>query len=186
MHEKENILNILKETKIALEKEDATTMKHLSDQTIHTASIYQDPDNIVIAVLVYSLSKITERRTYRRYKSWKEFMKRYTTCIDNSITSLEKDNESAFRKEMKHIRKHIKSLSGDFKKQIQEVFRRAEVNKASRIYEHGISMQRTADLLGVSVWELAEYTGGTGISEVKLNITLAEKERIKLAQEIFA
>ena len=44
-------------------------------------------------------------------------------------------------------------------------------------------MQKTAKLLGISIWELAEYSGQTGISNVNLSITLDVKERIKNAME---
>ena len=83
------------------------------------------------------------------------------------------------------IRKAIGNLSGRFKKYIQDVFKKAEINKASRIYEHGISMEATAKLLGISMWELAEYTGNTGIGDVDLGITMPEKQRIKIAMEMF-
>ena len=59
------------------------------------------------------------------------------------------------------------------------------INKASRIYEHGISMQRTAELLGISEWELSEYAGRTGISDVNLSITMDIKTRIEKAMELF-
>ena len=64
MQEKENILRIFKETKEAIEQEDNIKLKELSDQTIHTASMSQDPDNIAVAVIIYSLSKIIEREEY--------------------------------------------------------------------------------------------------------------------------
>ncbi len=186
MQEKENVLKILRETKAALEDENGINMKALSDQTVHAASIYQDPDNIIVAVLVYALSKIIERRRYRAYPGWKTFMKNYVICIDKSIAALEEGNEGKFRKEIKHIRKHINALSGDFRKHIQDVFIKAQVNKASRMYEHGISMQRTADLLGISTWELAEYAGTTGVADIKVSITLPEAERMKIAKDIFS
>ena len=69
---------------------------------------------------------------------------------------------------------------------IKDVFRKAEINKASRIYEHGISMQKTAELLGISIFELAEYAGSTGIGDVNLSITKDIGERIKIAKEILA
>lgn len=185
MHEKENILKILKNSQKALEEEDALRLKELSDQTVHTAAVYQDPDNIAIAVLIYSLSKIIERKKYRKYKEWKHFIKHDAKSISRLISDLERNQEESFRKEIKHIRRHINTLSKDFKRQIQDVLRKAEINKASRIYEHGISMQRTADLLGISIWELTEYAGGTGVAELKLNITLSEEERIKNALSLF-
>jgi hypothetical protein len=76
-------------------------------------------------------------------------------------------------------------LSGKLKRYVQDVFQRARVNKASRIYEHGISMEKTANLLGVTLYELAEYAGKTGISDVPLGKTLNVKARIKILTEMF-
>ena len=65
MQEKENVIDILEKTKSAVEREDILLLKDLSNRTIHTASIYADSDNIAVAVAVYSLSKILERKKYR-------------------------------------------------------------------------------------------------------------------------
>ena len=55
MKEVSNILRILIETKSLLSTGESNKIKELSNQTIHSATIYQDPDNVVVAVLVYSL-----------------------------------------------------------------------------------------------------------------------------------
>lgn len=185
MQEKENLLRILRETKEAVRKEDNIKLKELSNQTIHTASIYQDMDNIAVAVLVYSLSKILERTNYQEYKNWPSFFKKFMLCIDRAIQAIEKSQDDYFRDQIKCIRREITNLSGNLRRHVQEVFRKAEINKASRIYEHGISMEQTAKLLGISIWDLAEYAGSTGISDVNLSITMPEKQRIKQAMEIF-
>jgi len=183
--EKEHILKVLKETKAAVKREDIIKLKNLSNKTIHTASIEQDPDSIVVAVIIYSLSKIIERKKYTYYKEWPEFYKRYNQNIDKAIKALSEGKEDKFKVNIHKIRTEITKLSGKFKKYIQDVFRKAEINKASRIYEHGISMEQTAGLLGITIWELAEYAGQTGISDVDLTITLPMQERIKLAEDIF-
>lgn len=185
MREKENILDIMKKAKEAVDGDNSNIMLDLSNRTIHTASIYQDPQSISLAVIIYSLSKIIERRNYREYSDWQTFIQRVSECLEKSIKYVENNNEKKFLKELLHIRKRVDKLSPDFKKQVEEVFRKAEINKASRLYEHGISMQKTAELLGVSIWELAEYAGSTGISEVKLNITMPESERIRIALDLF-
>ena len=185
MIEKEHILSVLRKTKAAVGKENILKLKHLSNQTIHSASIQQDPDSIAIAVIIYSLSKIIERKKYTYYKEWPKFHKVYITSIDKAISSLQKDDLKQFRLHLDTIRKEIGRLSGKFKKYIQDVFKKAEINKASRIYEHGISMEQTAGLLGITLWELAEYAGQTGISDVDLSVTLPIRERIKQAEEIF-
>jgi hypothetical protein len=185
MKEADNLLRILKETKEAIKTEDGVKLKELSNQTIHTASISQDPDNIAIAVIIYALGKIIERKNYQDYRNWDSFFDNFTICLNRAIIALEKGQDEYLRDQIKCIRKQISGLSGGLRKHIQDVFRRAEINKASRIYEHGISMEQTAKLLGISVWELAEYSGETGISDVNLSITLPEKTRIKNALEFF-
>jgi hypothetical protein len=185
MQEKENITYILDETIKALKKEDVLRLRDLSNRTIHSSSIYSDGDNITVAVIVYALSKITERQDYKLYPGWKEFIKSTFSCLDSSLLALKKDNIEAFRDSISCIRKNINKISGKLKGYIQDVFRRAEVNKASRMYEHGISMEQTANLLGISLWELQEYAGNTGISDVDLSITMDERKRIKQALEMF-
>ena len=184
MKEENNILRIFEETKQAIKKEDSIKLKELSNQTIHTASISQDPDNIAVAVMVYSLSKIIERG-YHKQAGGEKFYKTIIFAIDNSIIALKKNNEKKFKENLELIRRAINKSSGKLKKYIQDVFRKASINKASKIYEHGISMEKTAKLLGISMWELANYAGQTGISDVRETKTLDVNSRIKLAMEMF-
>ncbi|PIN77935.1 hypothetical protein COV15_00980 [Candidatus Woesearchaeota archaeon CG10_big_fil_rev_8_21_14_0_10_34_12] len=185
MQEKENVLDILKGVRTAVKDDDSRKLRELSDRTIHSSSIFQDGDNIAVAVIVYSLAKILERKNYRGYGGWKGFLKKYMKNIDWAIKALENDNLEDFREAIKAVRLTINGLSGSFKLSIQELFKKAEINKASRIYEHGVSMEATAKLLGISMWDLAEYAGNTGIGDVDLGVTMPEKQRVKLGMEIF-
>lgn len=185
MQEKENTLRILERTKEAIKKEDSIKLKELSNRTIHTASTSQDPENISIAVIVYSISKIIEREKYRDYSGWEKFYKKILSLIDNLIEDLQKDDDKKLSQDLGLIQESINKLSGNFKKNVQDVFRKASINKASRIYEHGISMEKTASLLGITMFELASYAGQTGISDVPISKTMEVKARIKLAMEMF-
>ena len=185
IQERANILRVLKSTLSAVKRENTVELKQLSNKVIHTASIYQDTDSVAVAVVVYSLSKIIERTKYTSYKEWPKFYKNYIENITCAIQDLEKRDIKKFREHMDKIRKEIDKLSPKFKKYIQDVFRKAEINKASRIYEHGISMEQTARLLGITLWELAEYAGQTGISDVNLTVTMPIKQRLKQAREMF-
>lgn len=157
MQERDNILYILKKTKQALFDKDTFLLNKLSNRTIHTSSIYNDSDNIAVAVIVYALSKIVAREKYSTYKEWPDFFSKCIKGVDDSIANLEIGDIEKFRAAITTIIKAIEELSGPLKGYIEEVFHRARINKASRIYEHGISMKQTADLLGISVFELAEY-----------------------------
>ena len=186
MQEKENVLRILEETKAALQAKNIVKIKILSDQTIHTSSISQDPDNIAVAVIVYSLSKIIEREQYQKYSGWKKFYQSYISTIEELIKSIKKNDDKHTKENLSRVRKEISNLSGDLKKNIEDVFMKASINKASKIYEHGISMEQTAKLLGISVWDLANYAGQKlEISDIGLAQTESIRLRIKIAMEMF-
>jgi hypothetical protein len=185
MQEKENVIRILEETKIALQKGDSFKLKELSNQTVHTASITQDSDNITVAVIVYSLSKIVERSEYKKFPGWKNFYQTIISSIDNSIIAIKKNNNPNLTKNLTGIRSAIAKLSGKLKFYIQDVFRKAEINKASKIYEHGISMEKTANLLGITMFELASYAGQKQETGTPLTQTLDVKSRIKIAEDMF-
>jgi hypothetical protein len=186
MQERENLLRIFRETKEAIASGNAAKIKNLSNQTTNTASLTHDPDNIAVAVVIYSLSKILEREDYRKLPGWNGFYKIYTGAIDKIIIALQKNDEKSFRQNTELIRKAIDKLSGKLKDYIQDVFRRASINKASRIYEHGISMEKTAKLLGVTRFELAEYAGQGKAADVPEARTADVRTRIKLAMEMFS
>jgi hypothetical protein len=186
MLEKENILRILKETSVALKSGNSLKIKELSNQTVHSASIEQDTSSINIAVLLYSISKILEREEYKREKNWDKFYKKFNKSLDLAILYLEKNDIKKFKYFLKTLRDQINNLSGNLKIYIEDVFRKAEINKASKIYEHGISMEQTAKLLGVSLWELANYTGQkTLLNSEPESKTFEVKNRIKITEDFF-
>lgn len=185
MQEVDNILRILEETRESLEEHNPFKIRNLSDQTVHSATIYQDEDNIEVAVTVYAISKILERENYKEMAGWKDFYKRLIKNLDGAIEHLKENKIEKAMDHFRDIRDDVEKISGHLKEYILDVFRKAEINKASRIYEHGLSMPRTAELLGLSQWELSSYIGQSSSTEMNLNETKAVEKRIKLAQEAF-
>jgi len=184
MQEVDNIIRILKETLDAISEKDSAKIKNLSDQTVHTATISQDHDNIVIAVLVYSIGKIIEREYYKEMGGWDEF---YATLIKNlnlAIEALQQKNFEKFRECEKRIRFSITSIDSNLREYIEDIYKKAQINKASKIYEHGLSMERTAQLLGINLWDVASYIGQSrSIEPVE---SLETKKRIKIAEDFFS
>jgi len=185
MKEIDNILNILKETKKAIQNNHSFIIKNLSNQTIHTASLTQDKDNISVAVIIYSLAKIFGREDYKTLNGWNNFQKITLNSLELSIKDLEENNLEKFRKDFEFLTRAINKISGKLKRYIEEVLEKAKINKASRLYEHGLSLEKTSKLLGLSMFDLANYAGQTGISEVILGKTINTKTRIKWLKELF-
>ena len=185
MQEISNVLRILRETKEAIKREDVIVLRELSNQTIHTASTTQDPDNVAIAVIIYSLGKIIERRQENKGKKYLKICDKIIYLIDKIIESLNNHNELKAREYLNLIRKKINRFSDKYKEYIKDVFQKASINKASKIYEHGISMERTASLLGITMFDLASYSGQKGVTDVPESKGISVKSRIKLAMEMF-
>ena len=186
MQESKNILRIFQEAKEAVSRGDSAEIRNLSNQTNNTAALTNDPDNIATAVVIYALSKIIERDDYKKLPGWNRFYGVYITAIDRIIAALKKEDYNAFREDIKVIRSGIEKLSGTLKQAIQEVFRKASINKASKLYEHGISMETTAKLLGITLFELADYAGQKeDTTNMPQTRTMDVKARIKLAEEFF-
>lgn len=185
IHEKANLLFIIETAKKAISEKNIVLLKELSNKTVHSASVYQDTDSITVAVVIYALYKIFARPDYEKYKEWPLFLKTVEDNLEKAENDLKKDRLEDFEKDLKTIREIVEKLSGHFKAYIEDVFRSALISKASRIYEHGVSMEQTANLLGITLFELAEYTGKTGISEVNLGFTVTMEKRLKKAEEFF-
>src|SRR3989344_1214890 len=96
--EKEHVIRVLEETKEALRNDDVLKLKDLSNQTIHSASTEQDTDSITIAIVIYSLSKIIERKHQYGEKECREFAKFASKEIEDVLRILKKDGEGAFTK----------------------------------------------------------------------------------------
>lgn len=185
MEEANHLIDILSRTIKALEKEDTAELKNLSDQTIHSASVYQHTDYILVAVIVYSLSKILERKNVLRIAQWSIFIKNINSFLTLCISSLQQKKHAQFLKLLNKTKQRLEQESGDMRPLIKEVLRKASINKASKIYEHGISLAKTTKLLGISQWELSEYVGSKETPQNYLNKTIDVKSRVKMAMEFF-
>ena len=152
---KKDILNVLRQAIEIVKKKEMYKLRALSDHVVHNASIFQDKDSITIAVTVYALSKI--------YKNTIGVDKLILPHLINALKYLEQGYGDKYETEIKHIIKDITAKGGKTKFYVEEVLERAQIKKASRMYEHGISMGQVSDALGISLWDLMDYVGKTRI-----------------------
>ena len=175
---KEDILAVLEKVLRAIKKEDYSKLTELSNRTIHDASIFQDDDSLSIAVVVYALSKVINRCIGRE-----QVCPDVEARLRKAHDSLKHDDDNAYSAGIKRLLKEIGEYDSQLKLYIQEVIEQAKIKKASKLHEHGISIARTAELLGLSRWELQKYIGQT-VPEVPqdgMKIT----ERLRRARELF-
>ncbi|MCX6709963.1 MAG: hypothetical protein NTV63_03375 [Candidatus Woesearchaeota archaeon] len=174
---RQDVLSVLDGAEKLVVEENSLSLKELSNHTIHNASIFQDDDSIIAAVLIYSLSKIMERAHESQIK------KKIATMISAARNNLMLGRIQEYRDIMKDIMNLISEIDSKIKIYIEEVISQAKIKKGSRIYEHGISAARAAEILGISQWELMGYIGNTVSSE---NISTGRaKKRLLFARELF-
>ena len=67
---------------------------------------------------------------------------------------------------------------------VDEVLDKARITKGSRLFEHGLSAKRAAEIMGVSEWELISYTGKTNIAD-RQPAGITTKRRLAHALKLF-
>lgn len=185
--ERRDIIHVLERAVNALKRGDIKELKDLSNQTIHNAAIFQEEYSVTVAVLIYSLSKIHEREMhYSKFKGWKRFQ---DTCYSGLVLAKERlvnSDLKGFDEALKVYVGALSKLDPKLKSYIYEVFDKARINKASRLYEHGLSIGRTAELLGITKFELMDYIGKTNIADVRGRITVNARSRLEFARRLFS
>lgn len=182
---KNQTIIILRDTIKAIKDKEPEKISKLSNFTIHTASIKQNKESITIAVLIYSLSKIYQREYSKKLQGWDKFNKEILKELDKALRQIANEDHSSYEKTLKRIFNKIKKLDWKIKNYIQRVLQKARINKASRLYEHGISIGRTAELLGISKYDLMEYTGKTFIADSPENQTINIEKRLETTRRLF-
>jgi len=174
---KDDIIKVLARALDILNNEPAniTELKELSNHTIHNASIFQDKDSVSIALIIYSLSKIFERgQTIDDVKY----------LFKDAFDSLKNNNFSEYQKIIQDLFKVISVYDNKFSAYIEEVITQAEIKKSSKLYEHGLSLGRASEILGISKWELMSYIGNTKINDVE-DSKVDVVDRIKFTKTLF-
>ena len=159
------------------EEADVLEVRKLSNHTIHNATIFQDEDSISVAILIYALSKVMERCFGQI--NYIKFM----NLLNNARQLLEKDKVVNYRRVIKGIFKDISKLDKKIKLYVEEVINQAQIKKGGKLHEHGVSIGRAAEILGISQWELTNYVGKTSLTEIE---TINAVDRIKFVRGLFS
>ena len=116
-----SVLNDLIQTLRERKETDIAEIKLLSNHIIHNASVFQDEDSISVAILIYSLSKIIERKE-------KEIdFNKIITMISSAASSLKSNNDDGFRKSIRDTFSFIRTIDHGLRLYINEVINQAQI-----------------------------------------------------------
>lgn len=159
------------------EEKDVFELGELSNHIIHSASIFQDEDSISIALLVYSIYKVFSRGGEK-----KEIYTKVKAVLKQAKIALENYNLEEFRKKIRNAFDILQRIDRKVSIYFEELLEKARIKKGSSIYEHGISIARVAQIMGISQWELMGYVGKTEVPEYGLKDV---KKRLEFARKLF-
>ncbi|MFH1637822.1 MAG: hypothetical protein ABIB71_05340 [Candidatus Woesearchaeota archaeon] len=179
------ILETLTEASAAFSAMDSRKLKGVSDYTLHYAGIFQDPDSVNMAIIIYSLAKIVERRKMYKHIKWESFSKKILKKIEGARNALEKENFVTYSNHIKNLMMLMGKAESKFGEYVTEVINQAKIKKGSKVFEHGISVGRAAEIMGISPWELMEYVGHTRIMDKTPMLSMTAKKRLQEARRIF-
>ena len=166
---KEDILAVLSQAIQILETDEHPehALSELSNHVIHDASIFQDDDSVSVAVLVYAFSKVVQHCCERNI-DYKHLIKEIRIAYE----FLYRNDFAGYRAAIKGLFDQIKTIDSKIKLYIQEVLDKAKIKKGS-----------TAELLGITQWELQNYIGKQAEFEIK---EMPAKKRLEIAREMFS
>ena len=161
------------------EENDIVELKDLSNHTIHNASVFQDECSVSVAVFIYALSKIIERKQYEL--NYGKILK----ILEKTKKSLMNNEMHNFKIGIKKLFSEISKIDNKLKLYVQEVVNQAQIKKGCKLCEHGLSAAKASQVMGISQWELMNYLGKTKIHETMPHV-VDIKTRLKYARNLFS
>lgn len=176
---KEDILAVLGDAVKTLKTEEypVTALSELSNHVIHDASIFQDDDSVSVAVLVHALAK-TVQQCCEKDMSYAHLVKQ----LEKAYDLLSRNDFKSYRTAIREFLNQLRQINEKIGIYIQEVLDRAKIKKGSKMHEHGISTARTAEILGITQWELQDFIGKQKEWVIK---EMPARQRLKIAKEMF-
>ena len=171
---KEDIVNLWNAAFEYIEEGDFVGLRALSNHTIHNASIFHDELSVTAGVIVYSLSKMTERGSLDS--------KMVLSLIMKMLKSV--DSETKYHESQRNFLEFIKDTDIAFSDYLQAILQSARIKKGWKVYDHGLSLGASAHLLGVSQWDLMDYIGNTKFTDI-VKFAPDVRSRIKYARSLF-
>ncbi len=188
MNEKlrKDILTVLRKTQPALRNNNANKIKTLSNMTIHNAGVFQDQDSISISVIIYTISKISNRPRLQNHPDYSKFKEVIIQELSNTQSILQRSDIKNYRRSVKRLFQIVARFEKKFGMYMREAIEQSKIKRGGRIYEHGISVGQASELLGISRWELMSYLGETKLSDVRHKTGISVSDRIENMRRIFS
>jgi hypothetical protein len=162
----------------AIRSKDALALRKVSSDAISEAAVDQHRELILLGLVDYGLSKMLSKTHYQEVNSkfYEEILEHFRSCLrgdkENLLFHLEAIEDMVIKLDETH---------GHYTENLIE---QAKVKKASNLYYKGISLRRSAELMGIDEARLMDYVGSGRGHELKEGGSFL-KRRISNARRVF-
>jgi len=173
-------LNVLSKAIRSIKTNHLLDLETISNQLIHSSTLTEDPITPIISKLIYSIFKLERHSVIKSVPL-------PLNEIANKLISLHDElgvgKIKVFLEEAKIVSKYLENLGKDI--HLYNVFERAGVKKGGKLYDHGLSVARSAERMNVSQWELYPYLGKTKLNDYPEDVDKRVKYRLNYARSLF-
>ena len=164
----------------AVHTKNISDIERISNETIHNASIYQDPVSIHVAVLTFSIFKLEQKADVKSLKLDLDIFAKDLTMLHDLV----------LRGKIKVFEEKAKKIFHDIEQMGRKVHQfnlidRSGVKKGGKLYDHGISVAQAASALQVSQWELYSYIGRSHMNDYPEDVDKRVAQRLAYTRKLF-
>jgi hypothetical protein len=180
------IISVLEESIKDIKKNDLASLREQSEKIINISAIYQDKATISLAVILYSIFKILEKKRYTTYKDWNKFKINLIKNLRSALDSLKKGDIEIYYHFIKQVIRDLKQIEDEMGLFIDHVLNTTKIKKACSLFLNGLSLGRVAEILGIPKWDLMKYFAQAREStESPFTISKSVIERLNYTKKIF-
>ncbi len=183
---RKDILQALRKAQPALKSGNINKIKVVSNMTLHNAGLSQDQDSVAISVIIYTLSKIYNRPRLHQHPGFLKFKENVLKELREAQSLLHSNDVKGYHRKVKRVFQIISAFEKKFGMYMREAILQSKIKRGGRIVEHGISVGRAAQLLGISRWELMSYIGGTKLGDIRHEDGHSVSDRLEATRRIFS
>lgn len=181
---KKDLLVVISSSLLALERQQMYKLDAISDQCLHNVSLYHDENTLKLAIIIYSLEKLNSRNQIQPIAGWDNILEAIHKHLLSARHHLNRDKIKAFEKELQKMLDKISKADQKIALYIDKILHKARIKKGRKIYEQGLSIGKTSELLDMNYWDFMSYIGKTQIID-KQEVEFDPKKRLDFTKKIF-
>ncbi len=178
-----SIIYDLEEILKLFRKGNVLQLRGLSNRLIRESTIENDLAKAELGVITYALHKIETKQHFINNKKWHKIRIKINSNIQGAIFAIRKNDRELFFKKLKKIIMDINLIDSQLGHFATSIYEKAKVKQASLAYSYGLSISRSAELMGADKKELQSYIGFTTMHDEE-NEQKSIKKRLNELKEV--